>query len=715
MKEELLKVLETKLDSINKNIESLDLINTRLNGEEENLNYVQQILGYFKNEEDGYDINKFSLLDRENFDRCLELVPDSTKGKFQTNSCNYDGLVYLINGINNGIALTLTEEQQQAIELMINGLSDKKIDYQARIDGIKLARDRLEVSDSNALELSKEKYQSIVNELNNNDYISETDDVINAINYSNVEQNKVVDMLSYLLKYNADIYNERVEVGLQNPTYVANEEVQQVVPTEEVYEAPVETNMEMPVDVPTEETYENPQEMDFMPTEDYEEVSAEETEIPQEEPVPLEVYQETEVPVDVPVDNTEVETPIETAVSEEVQEEINKLVTEEEPEEYQNSELEITPAPLEVEAHSDMINKDELDSLLQGYHIKLDDEFDDSLLYGDINNYRDILDNLRNQDVLSTISKNQILLKNILIYSNNELIDNVLEIIRNDFSIDDDDYVETAKITIDTLPAIFVNEPIGTYDNFIRNVEMFKRLNFDMINLFDFSRELLVVDNNLLESNYQLVSRYDINIDEKNAKYLLAIPNVVERMDYYVESLYDDKITRKTFDGINIIRMYPSKLDTVTDLTIKRLRYSSENGKKMFGSRENSISGEVANLKVDVLNIPDNYMASFFNNEFDDITGEEITSFEQMLLANNNYQFVEDELLQKLNMYRDGLRYSIENVNVSYNKVLRNYNILINNNIDPQKALEFAVCYNLVITKDEYIKVKNVLNTLGGK
>ena len=244
---------------------------------------------------------------------------------------------------------------------------------------------------------------------------------------------------------------------------------------------------------------------------------------------------------------------------------------------------------------------------------------------------------------------------------------------------------------------------------------MFKRLNFDMINLFDFSRELLVVDNNLLESNYQLVSRYDINIDEKNAKYLLAIPNVVERMDYYVESLYDDKITRKTFDGINIIRMYPSKLDTVTDLTIKRLRYSSENGKKMFGSRENSISGEVANLKVDVLNIPDNYMASFFNNEFDDITGEEITSFEQMLLANNNYQFVEDELLQKLNMYRDGLRYSIENVNVSYNKVLRNYNILINNNIDPQKALEFAVCYNLVITKDEYIKVKNVLNTLGGK
>ena len=33
---------------------------------------------------------------------------------------------------------------------------------------------------------------------------------------------------------------------------------------------------------------------------------------------------------------------------------------------------------------------------------------------------------------------------------------------------------------------------------------------------------------------------------------------------------------------MNIVKMYPSKLDSVTDLTIKRLRYSSENGKKVL-------------------------------------------------------------------------------------------------------------------------------------
>ena len=57
----------------------------------------------------------------------------------------------------------------------------------------------------------------------------------------------------------------------------------------------------------------------------------------------------------------------------------------------------------------------------------------------------------------------------------------------------------------------------------------------------------------------------------------------------------------------------------------------------------------------------------------------------------------------------------IAGVNSSYNKVLRNYNILINNNVDKDKALEFAVCYNLVCTKEEYEKVVNELKAIGGK
>ena len=135
----------------------------------------------------------------------------------------------------------------------------------------------------------------------------------------------------------------------------------------------------------------------------------------------------------------------------------------------------------------------------------------------------------------------------------------------------------------------------------------------------------------------------------------------------------------------------------------------------MFGSRENSIAGEVANLKVDVLEIPEYYFSTFFNNEFEDITSSEVTSYRDMVNNSTEYEFSEDEVLNGLSTYRDGLRYNIEGINVSYNKVLRNYNILKENNVDPMKALEYAVCYNLVITKDEYTKLNNLLKTIGGR
>ena len=708
MRDELLNVLEGKLDSIKKNIESLDLINSRLNEEEDNLSYVDGILKLFK-EDDEYNINNFSKLERDDFDTCIGLVPETTKEKFETNSCNYDGLVYIINGINNGISLVLTEEQESAIQLLINGLSDKRIDYQARIEGINLAKSRLEVSDMKVLNNNRDKYETILDELDKNEYVSETEDVLTAINYANLEQDKTVDVLSYLLKYNADIYSsgkppkEEKEVFTKVEEEINNEEVEL---EQEVNELP-----EVPEEVPTEE------------------------EAPSEEPLEVEIPEEKEED-----EEPEVETKEEhQEVPADIQDEINNLTeaTEETPDEEKTIELsglvsddtveftspEIeTPVEPEVEVDNDetkeinLINKEQLDKVFKDYHISLDDvEGNEELLDGDIEGYKDILNNLSNNGVISVVSKNQLLLKNILKDSDNDLLTKVFDIVRNDFSVDDDDYEETLKITFDSLPSIFVKEPTGTYENFIKNVEMFKRLNFDLINLFDFSRELLVADNDLLEKNYSLVSPYEVRVDEKNAKYLLALKDVYEKMDYYVEAVYDDKITKKTFDGMNIIRMYPSKLDSVTDLTIKRLRYSSENSKKMFGSRENSIAGEVANLKVDVLEIPDHYFGTFFNNEFDDITNEELLSYEQMIRDNTNYEFNEDDILKELSTYRDGMRYNIEGINVSYNKVLRNYNILKDNNVDTNKALEYAVCNNLVITKDEYMKLKEVLNTLGGK
>ena len=709
MKEELLKVLNVKLESVNNNINALNNINDMLDLEDNNLEYVDKILGIFEKEgEDQYEINNFVGLDKENFDKVMKLMPDTTSEKFDTNSCNYDGLVYLINGINNGISLTLTNEQEEAIKLMINGLNDKKIEYLAKIEGINLAKGDLEEQDLNTLNEKKNVYNNILDEFENDNYVSEIDEVMESINYSKVAEQDQVDMLSYLLKYNAEVYDDlaanggfRENIPFHSPE-VTNIEVEEEVPeeVEPEVELPVEeeTTPELPIEepeieTPVEETSEPTFDLPIDETADLSSLIATDVEVPVEEPVPVEENkEEVEPEVEFPVEEESSNIDIPETV-------LSNLINETETNEAVNT-----------------VDEEGLKKTLEDYHIKYDDlENKEELLTGDIENYKDILNAFKDNDLLSDVTKNEIFLKDILLNSNKDIVNEVLDIVRRDFSIDEEDFFETARITIDSMPSIFVKEDEGNFNNFIANVDFFKELNFDLISLFDFSRELLLVDNELLKKNYELVKKYDVKLETKNAKYLLALNNSVENIDYYVEAVYDDKITKKTFDGMNIVKTYPSKLDTVNDLTIKRLRYSSENGKKMFGSRENSIAGEIANLKVDVLNIPEDYMNKFFDNNFNDITNEEIESYKEMINNNTDYDFKDSSVLAELNKYRSGNRYTIAGVNVSYNKVLRNYNILINNNVDKDKALEFAVCYNLVCTKEEYEAVVNELKAIGGK
>ena len=752
MKEELLKVLNDRLESVNSNISALNNINDMLDFEDANLKYVDRILDIFKTSDDQFEINNFVELSKEDFDRVMELVPEATKNKFETSSCNYDGLVYLIDGIKNGISLTLTSEQEDAIKLMINGVSDKKMEYQARYEGITLAKDDLEEKDPEVLEKKKDTFENILDELDNDNYVSEVDSVLEAIKCSNAEDSKTVEMLGYLLSYNANIYDDLKENGgfretspfhnpdvtsIEVPEYEEETKEEPEIPEEKEVEVELPTEEEPEVELPSEpvDSFSLDKELtpfgtsfdlptadahDFssLVSEETKEEKEEENEEKKEEEVPYEpklpedeepetklpeATYEPEMPVRVEensFNNIKYEEPVESSNIDIPEQILNNLINNEEEKE---------------EEVVNTIDEGELRRVLEDYHIKYDDIGEkEDLLKGDIENYKDILNIFKDNDLLSDATKNETFLKGVLANSNKDIVNEVLDVVRKDFSIDEEDFYETARITLDSMPSIFIKEPNGNYENFMTNVDFFKMLNLDLITLFDFSRELLLVDNALLKKNCELVRKYDIRIETKNAKYLLALPNSVESIDYYLEAVYEDSITKNTFDGINIVRTYPSKLDTVTDLTIKRLRYSSENGKKMFGSRENSIAGEIANLKVDVLNIPEEYFFRFFNNEFVDITPVEVDDYKELINNNTNYNFTEDSVLAKLNKYRNGYRYLIAGVNVSYNKVLRNYNILINNNIDKDKALEFAVCYNLVITKEEYENVRDELKVIGG-
>ena len=104
MKEELLKLLNVRLKFIIDNIEALEKMFKSLDVERENIKYYEDILNIFKDNEKEYNIFKFDTLDKDKFEKILSELPQEVKDNFTKPGCTYDGLLYLIRGINTGIS-----------------------------------------------------------------------------------------------------------------------------------------------------------------------------------------------------------------------------------------------------------------------------------------------------------------------------------------------------------------------------------------------------------------------------------------------------------------------------------------------------------------------------------------------------------------------------------------------------------------------------------
>ena len=756
MKEELIRVLNNKLNDLNSDIDSLVEINNKIDKENDNLSYVSSILDLFGDN----NILNFSKVSREDFDKVIDIIGENARAVFDTDSCNYDGLVYLINGINSGITLELNEEQKNAINYVIDELNSKVDEYSSAIDGYELVKTRYDISDVEELKSKRDNYNKTIGDLENENYVVDTDLLMEALNYCDLSEEKIISILGYVLGYNAEVYKEkgpREEKPKSEPvieTYdepKVNDEIKfdnnEIEETEENNVFSLENNEHYIEPSGTREENEYHEDVDIpeysedeiiTPTEDM-------TSLEDEfhfNSIPSESIQEynpvtfEEEPKEEKIEEVEYNTPVEeyvpsedimpaeTSEIEDIHEEDNNVTFEESHEEEVSQE---SNAPLDndfkdvIDSNEDYEDKEDVSSgemsstrdlqkLFDKYGVKEDNVYLNELVTGNTSKYPELLEVLKNKELLDKLSGN--VLAEVLLNSNSDDIIQALDIIENDLSVDKDDYTITVKIAIDTIPSIFITEN-GNFRNFVENTRLFKDLGLNLINLFDFSKELFVANHDTILKNLDVVKSYGFDIDYKNAKYLLLIPNIGDKLDYYVESIYEDKLKNMTFDGIEYIKNYAAKLNVVTDETIKRIRYSSENGRKVFGTKPGSLTGEITNLRVNALDISSDYLNKFFNNDFADLTGDEVREYERLVHNSTNVGDYSDEL-EVLNPYLKGLRYVIDGINISSKKVVRNYNILRSYDTEKKKALEFAVCYNLVITKEEYDRLESKLNEIGG-
>ena len=693
-------------------------------------------------------------------------LPDDVLTKFGTNSCNYDGLIYLINGINSGISLTLTQEQVEAINLFIDKLLEKEKEYQDVILSLNEDKQKLEVKDLDVLSDLENKYSLIIENVDDKKYVTEIDEVVDAINYSELSNESAFDILCYLLKYNSEVYklnkdkvaNDKLkneqdndkQFDLTKPFETEvnefNTDESEVDENKNIFESKIveigqdkedrirellsltEINEEENSDDDNDEKTTN--DIDVEKDEDNSILPSVEHEGYFENgnlDVDLPSFDEFEdQPIDLVLPNVDLDLPTDDFFNE-----LGEKTNNPENNDSNEIEIEINENPNEVEieetGENDTLNNEELLEIsenevalfLEEFEIDVDDEINKALLLkGNVNGYRSIVNKLNELGVFKKIKDDTNLLIQMLLYSDAFIIDEVDEFIKNDLSIDSSDKNITTDIIFKTMPSILLKGENGNYDNFVKNVKFLKEHGIDLINLFDFSREVFTADNALVTNNYEIVRNYDLTVNAYNAKYLLLLPDIASRIDFYVEAIYKDNSENgknEMFDGLEMIKLYPNKLNTVNSETIKRLRFSSENGLKVFGNKEKALAGEITNLNVNMINMSENFLNSLFDNEFDIIDRKEVDEYVELVSNNEFIEMKEDSLLEKLNGYKIGLRYFIGNINVSSNKVIRNYNILINSGVDNVKALLFAICYNLVITKTEYERLKLFVNSLGGK
>lgn len=745
MQDRLIKILTVKIEAINKNIDNLNYLNGELLKNNNDLDYINDKISIFKTK----DILNFDKIEKEDFEKILLMVDPSIKEIFSDKTCNYQGIMYIIKGIREGISLELTANQEEAILKFIESLNVKSEELNETIQNLEESKERLPEVNLNVLEESLENYQRIVNKLRENEYLVEIEEVVDALEFSNLPIEEKIDIFSYILKYNRDIYEsmpkeekdatnqedefdevkitdlnhedtdffeekdfelpkfsmnklnssedeEKVKINLNNTIDLediiqkiddkikeldAKEEIAEPIKEVEVKEdnnpleginfedfklpesvdttiaSPtfkIDPNMEIPKENDTTKLNRDvfvPQDLTIDVPEELEEEKQEELKV--EEPI-----------VELPIEEPKIEVTTPDNLPEETLKETEEIVTD------------------NVETKQNISETNQ--TILENYQVL--DLFKE---------YPDIID-----DTLKLNSSN---------------LERILEIIKNDLSLKEEEFKKVLNIILETLPGIFMNDVMAT--TFINDIEFFKEYKINIINLFDNYRELLIIDNNILKENYKIVTSYQLELNNDNVKYLLANKKVLDNLDYYIEAIGHEKAflgREQSFDGVEYIKKYPYKLNMITRDALMKLRYSSENNLRIYGSKPGILAGEIANPKVDILTLPNEYINLYFDNEYEFIDRSDMEKLLIDIYNNHNIDLNTDEYLEKLDkLYKiSELRYKINNIYLSRIKTIRIYNYLKTRSIPVKEALIIALTYHSVIKRDEYKEIEKQITKL---
>lgn len=745
MQDKILKILKIKMDAINRNIDNLNYLNGELDTNNKDLEYIEKMISSLKED----DILSFDNISKEDFEKILSMIDPSVSEIFKDKTCNYQGIMYIIQGIRQGISLELTTAQHDAILAFLVGMKDKSFVLQYTIENLQESKERLPETDLTVLTNDLETYQKIVSKFEKNAYLTEVDFLVEAFDYANILIEEKVELFEFLLKYNADIYNNTN----QEKDVEEKEEILDDIDEKDFPYEPININLE-PFEIPKlDDDWQDSKKIQI--DEEEKVVSNEDTE--KEDNKNFNDFGTFQIPVvnenvlanadystrfsnsrpleedlDIAPANINQEVENENFKSNTVDlEEIIKRIddklkemetAEKNVEEKESSfNIPITDLDLESPISDYKIPEVKLETQTNNYQELLTKYgLNDTIELADSTNYFELdsmLKTLEEFNLLDKLKEKENILKRILNKNTNSDLVKVLNLIRENLVVSDENYQNVLEITIETMP-ILLSDP-SVINSFTKNIEFFKEHQINLINLFDNYRELLILDHDVVVENNMKIEKYALVLNNDNVKYLLYNKHILENLDYFIEAMGREKGflgKEEVFDGIEYIKKYPYKLNTARSDLLLKLRYQTENDQKIYGSKPGILAGEISNPKVDILQIPEEYKNLYFNFDYSMVDENEL---ETLLDDINNQEptdiSLDDTLLNFDKKYKESeLRYKINNVLISRIKTIRIYNFLRSKGYTSKNALLIALTYHSVIKNDEYKMLEEVVNSLEG-
>ena len=751
MQDKLLKILKIKMDAINRNIDNLNYLNGELDTNNKDLEYIEKMISSLNED----DILSFDNISKEDFEKILSMIDPSVSEIFKDKTCNYQGIMYIIQGIRQGISLELTTAQHDAILAFLAGMKNKSFSLQDTIDSLKNSKERLPETDLTVLTNDLETYQEIVSKIEKNVYLTEVDFLVEAFDYANILIEEKVELFEFLLKYNANVYNNLN----QKKELEEKEEVLDDTDIKDFPYEPININLD-PFELPKLEE----DEQSDLKLSDSNEIKEEkeENDAIDSENKNLNVFGTFQMPI----------------ISEEVLKNPNYSSTIPTPTQPKEEILEIKPTSLEPEPKEEEMvisksNTVDLEDIIQRIDNKLkemedaeknkeakelsfntpikdldletpisnfeepvvkmehatsDDYQELFIKYGlnkalelsDSVNYFELdsmLKTLEEFSLLDKLKEKENILKRILNKNTNHDLVKVLNLIKDNLSVGEDSYQNVLEIIIEAMPILLSDPEVIT--SFAKNIDFFKEHQINLINLFDNYRELLILDHDAILENNMKIEKYALVLNNDNVKYLLYNKHILENLDYFIEAMGREKAflgKEEVFDGVEYIKKYPYKLNTARNDLLLKLRYQSENNQKIYGSKPGILAGEIANPKVDILQIPEEYKNLYFDYNYSMVDVNEIkTLLEDIKNQEPTDISLDDTLLNLDKKYKESeLRYKINSILISRIKTIRIYNFLRSKGIASKNALLIALTYNSVIKNDEYKMLEEVVNSLEG-